>query len=283
AGKGVVVASTADEACAAVNAMMRERTFGDAGRTVIIEELLPGEEASFHVVCGGGRAIALAPAQDHKRIFDGDRGPNTGGMGAYAPAPIVTPEVHEIVMRTVVAPTLEGMARENTPFSGVLFVGLMIENGVPRVLEFNVRFGDPETTVLVPLLEGSWFELLFEAAAGAPSGPEQPLKSGAALAVVMAAEGYPAKPKVGEVIAGLDRALPAGTRVHHAGTKLGAHGQVLTAGGRVLTVAAYAATLEEAASKAYDAVNEIQFSGEQHRRDIGHRAFLLTHAKREPS
>jgi phosphoribosylamine--glycine ligase len=267
AGKGVVVAATTEEACAAVQSMMRERAFGDAGKTVIVEELLPGEEASFHVVCVGGRAIALAPAQDHKRIFDGDRGPNTGGMGAYAPAPIVTAAVHAIVMRTIVAPTLEGMARENTPFEGVLFVGLMIENGVPRVLEFNVRFGDPETTVLVPLYGGSWFDLL----SGAP-GDDPAMRPGAALAVVMAAEGYPAKPRTGDAIAGLEHPLAEGLRVHHAGTKLDDEGHVVTAGGRVLTVAAYAATLADAASGAYQAVNRIQFRGAQHRRDIGHRA-----------
>ena len=179
AGKGVVVPDTVDEACAAVDRFVRRRELGDAGATVVLEERLPGEEASFHVVCDGSRGVPLAPAQDHKRVGDGDRGPNTGGMGAYAPAPVVTPEVHRRVMREIVEPTLAGMAAEGAPFRGVLFVGLMIEAGVPRVLEFNVRFGDPETAVLVPTYAGDWFELLDGAArgrlsAGRPAAPRVP-------------------------------------------------------------------------------------------------------------
>ena len=200
AGKGVVVASSCDEALEAIDRMMVAREFGHAGATVVIEELLPGEEASFHVVCDGTRGVALVAAQDHKRVFDGDRGPNTGGMGAYAPAPVVTPAVHEIVMRTVVEPTLRGMAQEGAPFRGVLFVGLMIDAGVPRVLEFNVRFGDPETAVLVPMLDGDWLELLDGAARGDLSRCAAGTKPGAALAVVMAAEHYPAKPTTGDQI-----------------------------------------------------------------------------------
>ena len=271
AGKGVVVASDVDEAIEAIDNMMVVRAFGDAGRVVVIEELLPGEEASFHVVCDGKRGIALVPAQDHKRVFDGDRGPNTGGMGAYAPAPVVTAAVHDEVMRAVVAPTLRGMAAEGNPFRGVLFVGLMIENGVPRVLEFNVRFGDPETAVLVPMLDGDWLELLEGAARGDLSGVKAGTKQGAALAVVMAAEGYPAKPTAGDRIEGLDAPVPEGVFVFHAGTVLEGDGAV-TAGGRVLTASAHAATFEAARAAAYQAVARIHWRGEHHRIDIGHRA-----------
>ena len=271
AGKGVVVAADVDEAIEAIDNMMVARAFGDAGRVVVIEELLPGDEASFHVVCDGTRGIALVPAQDHKRVFDGDRGPNTGGMGAYAPAPVVTPEVHDEVMRAVVTPTLRGMAEEGSPFRGVLFVGLMIESGVPRVLEFNVRFGDPEATVLVPMLDGDWLELLEGSACGDLGGVQAGTKRGAALAVVMAAEGYPARPAQGDRIEGLDAALPDGAFVFHAGTVLD-EGVTRTAGGRVLTVGARADSFEAARAAAYQAVALIQWRGEHHRSDIGHRA-----------
>lgn len=271
AGKGVVVASSTEEALEAVDQMMVARVFGDAGATVVIEELLPGEEASFHVVCDGTRGIALVAAQDHKRVFDDDRGPNTGGMGAYAPAPVVTQQVHDDVMRTVVEPTLRGMAAEGAPFRGALFVGLMIENGTARVLEFNVRFGDPETTVLVPMLDGDWLALLDGAARGDVSQVRAGIKSGAALAVVMAAEGYPAKPAAGDAIQGLDAPLPEGAFVLHAGTR--AEGDaVVTAGGRVLTVGAYGASFASARDAAYQAVSRIHWRGEHHRKDIGHRA-----------
>jgi len=271
AGKGVVVASSPEVALEAIDRMMVARDFGDAGSTVVIEELLPGEEASFHVVCDGTRAVALVAAQDHKRVFDGDRGPNTGGMGAYAPAPIVTPAVHEEVMRAVVEPTLRGMAAEGTPFRGVLFVGLMIENGTPRVLEFNVRFGDPETTVLVPMLDGDWLELLDGAARGDLSRVTVGTKPGAALAVVMAAENYPAKPTTGDRIDGLDAPVPLGAFVFHAGTRA-AGAAVLTSGGRVLVVGAYAPELGAARRIAYGTVSGITWRGEHHRSDIGHRA-----------
>lgn len=274
AGKGVVVAESVDEACQAIDRMMVARELGDAGSVVVLEELLPGEEASFHVVCDGRRAVPLVAAQDHKRIFDHDRGPNTGGMGAYAPAPVVTPAIASEVMKTIVEPTLRLMAEEGMPFCGVLFVGLMIDAGRPRVLEFNVRFGDPETTVLVPLLDGDWFALLDGAARGDLSTFEAKTKSGAALAVVMASERYPASPAVGDAIHGLDAPLPGGTYVYHAGTKLEGE-RVVTAGGRVLTVGAHAASLLEARDLAYAAVGLVGWRGEQHRSDIGHRALGL--------
>jgi phosphoribosylamine--glycine ligase len=277
AGKGVVVSESADEACAAIDRMMRRGEFGAAGRTVVLEERLAGEEASFHVVCDGVRGIALAPAQDHKRVGEGDSGPNTGGMGAYAPAPVVTPAVHERVMREIVEPTLAGMAAEGAPLRGVLFVGLMIDRGVPQVLEYNIRFGDPETTVLVPTYEGDWFELLDAAARGElPPTAALPSKR-AAIAVVMAAAGYPAAPRLGDRIEGLDASLPPGSFVFHAGTARarlpGVAGDALvTNGGRVLAVGASAETLEDAARIAYDLVGRIRWDGEHHRRDIGRRA-----------
>jgi phosphoribosylamine--glycine ligase len=271
AGKGVVVASSTDEALEAVDRMMVAREFGEAGARVVIEEILPGEEASFHVVCDGTRGIALVAAQDHKRVFDGDRGPNTGGMGAYAPAPVVTPAVHDEVMRTVVEPTLRGMAAEGTPFRGVLFVGLMIDEGRPRVLEFNVRFGDPETTVLVPMLDGDWLELLEGAARGDLSKVSAGTKRGAALAIVMAAENYPAKPTTGDRIEGLDASMPEGAFVFHAGTAKSGDA-VVTSGGRVLAVGAYAPSFAAARTIAYEAVSRITWRGEHHRTDIGHRA-----------
>jgi phosphoribosylamine--glycine ligase len=278
AGKGVVVAGTPEAALAAVDRMMRAREFGDAGARVVVEEVLRGEEASFHVVCDGTRYLALAAAQDHKRVFDGDRGPNTGGMGAYAPAPLVTSEVREKILRDVIEPTLAGMAAEGMPLRGVLFAGLMIENGEPRVLEFNVRFGDPETSVVVPLLaeEVPLFEVLDGAARGDLTGAVGRRKPAAqpesALCVVMAAEGYPGKVRTGDAIAGLGRALAEGAFVFHAGTAVGEGGAVVTAGGRVLVVGGRAATLDDAATIAYQTLDTISFAGEHHRRDIGYRA-----------
>jgi phosphoribosylamine--glycine ligase len=272
AGKGVVVADTVEEACDAIDRMMRKREFGDAGATLVLEERLVGEEASFHVVCDGTRALPLAAAQDHKRVGDGDRGPNTGGMGAYAPAPVVTPEVHDRVMREIVDPTLRGMAAEGTPFRGVLFVGLMIDSGTPRVLEYNVRFGDPEATVLVPTYDGDWFELLDASARGDLSAVSPRPARGAALSVVLAAAGYPGQPRTGDRITGLDAPLPAGAFILQAGTARGDDGAIVTSGGRVVTVGAHASTLEDAARVAYDVVGRVHWEGEHHRGDIGQRA-----------
>lgn len=271
AGKGVVVAQTVDEACEAIDRMIARGELGDAGRVVVLEELLAGEEASFHVVCDGTRAIPLVAAQDHKRAFDGDRGPNTGGMGAYAPAPVVTPEVAAEVMTAIVEPTLRAMADAGAPFRGVLFVGLMIDQGRPRVLEFNVRFGDPEATVLVPMLDGDWLSLLDGAARGDLSGVQAKTRPGAALAVVMASERYPASPVTGDRIEGLGAPVPEGVYVYHAGTRRDGD-VVVTAGGRVLTVGARAASLAEARDCAYLAVGGVRWRGEHHRSDIGHRA-----------
>jgi len=295
AGKGVTVATSTEQALLSVRQMMRDHAFGDAGKTVVIEELLSGEEASFHVICDGERALALPAAQDHKRVRDSDEGPNTGGMGAYAPAPIVTAAVRDHVMRAVVEPTLAGLKAEGTPFRGVLFVGLMIDAGAARVIEFNVRFGDPEAGVLMAICRppfaggGGWFELLAAAARGALPPLTELATEGAALSVVMAAEGYPAAVRTGDVITGLDdpriganpqtRVDPAleadpddpHVQVLHAGTSRREDGAVVTAGGRVLNVVASGASLAEAASRAYARVDAIHWPGEHHRRDIGSR------------
>jgi phosphoribosylamine--glycine ligase len=271
AGKGVVVATTSAEALDAIDRIMRRREFGAAGDLIVIEELLVGEEASFHVVCDGTRSVALAPAQDHKRVGDGDSGPNTGGMGAYAPAPVVTADVHAQIMQTIVEPTLAGMAAEGAPFRGVLFAGLMIDRGKPSLLEFNVRFGDPETAVLVPTYGGSWLSLLAGAARGDLTAVETAAADGAAVCVVMAAAGYPAKPRGGDIVRGLD-AVSNDAFVLHAGTTRRDDGAIVTAGGRVLCVGGHAATLEAAVRIAYDAVGRIHFDGEHHRHDIAHRA-----------
>ncbi len=273
AGKGVVVASDADEALAAVGRWMRQGELGDAGRTVVIEELLAGEEASFHVVADGERFVVLPAAQDHKRVFDGDRGPNTGGMGAYAPAPVVTAEVEAKVIERIVRPTLARMRAEGTPFRGALFVGPMIDRGEPQLLEFNVRFGDPETAVLT-LVQDGWLGLLEGAANGAlDDSLIERRRPESALAVVMAAEKYPATPASGDAISGLaEAATVPDSVVFHAGTGLDAAGAVVTKGGRVLTVAGRGSDLVTARDRAYAAVSRIAFRGEHHRTDIGSRA-----------
>ncbi|MBK7396008.1 MAG: phosphoribosylamine--glycine ligase [Myxococcales bacterium] len=276
AGKGVVVASSVEETCAAIHAFMREGLFGAAGRKVVLEDKVTGQEVSFHAICDGARFVPLAAAQDHKRLEDGDRGPNTGGMGAYSPPPVVTPALEARILAEVIRPTVDGMAKEGRPFRGVLFAGLMIgERGELSVLEFNVRFGDPETAVLLARLDGALLPYL-EGAARGDLGPladrSPPVRNGPALAVVMAAAGYPESPRVGDAIEGLDAAaaVPA-VSVLHAGTRR-EDGKFLTAGGRVLCITAHAADLDAAAEAAYTAVDRVRFAGSQHRRDIGARA-----------
>ncbi len=270
AGKGVVVAKDTAEALEAVDRIMRQRSFGSAGDSVVIEELLPGREASFHVICDGTRFIALPAAEDHKQLLDGDKGPNTGGMGAVLPCETISEAVKARVIREIVEPTLKGMAADGAPFRGVLFVGLMIENDVPRVLEYNVRFGDPETSVLVPSYAGSWFELLSAAARGDMSQVHPRFDEGAFVSVVMCAEGYPDAPRNGDDITGLDVADSDDVWVLHAGTERIA-GNVVTSGGRVLNVVSRGATLAEAREKAYARASKIHFAGMQLRRDIGGR------------
>jgi phosphoribosylamine--glycine ligase len=271
AGKGVVVAKDAEEALAAVESMMVARAFGDAGARVVIEDVLPGEEASYHVLVSGSDALALVAAQDHKRAKDGDLGPNTGGMGAYAPAPIVTKEVAARVTTEIVGPVVRGLKADGLDFRGVLFVGLMIEDGVPRVLEFNVRFGDPETSVVLPLIDGDVYELLRAVANGTLGGASAGTRPGSCVTVVLAAEGYPGTPTKGDEIRGLEKPLPEGGYVLHAGTARRGD-KVVTAGGRVLAVGARASTFAEARKRAYEVVSCIEFRGMQYRKDIGHRA-----------
>ena len=282
AGKGVVVAATREEAHAAVDAMIGG---GGEGGRVVIEEFLDGEEASFMVVCDGRSALSLATSQDHKRLGDGDRGPNTGGMGAYSPAPVVTPNVHARVMHEIVLPTLAGMASEGRPFTGFLYAGLMIDGGgSPKTVEFNCRLGDPEAQPLLMRLKSDLFELLMQATSAAPERPldetELQWDRRVALGVVMAAAGYPAAPRAGDAISGLapdheDGAARdgqgGGVKVFHAGTALRG-GDVVTAGGRVLCVTALGDSTRLAQQRAYEAVAGIAFAGAQYRRDIGRRA-----------
>jgi phosphoribosylamine--glycine ligase len=273
AGKGVVVASSTEVALEAVRAMMRERVYGDAGARVVIEERLVGPEVSYHVVCDGTRYVPLAAAQDHKRLLEGDAGPNTGGMGAYSPPPVVTSEIERRVLAQVVEPVLATMTARGTPFRGALFVGLMIVDGAPMVLEFNVRFGDPETEVLMARWKGDVLPLFEASARGDLTGVMPAWEAPHALAVVLAAHGYPTAPRKGDVVRGLDALEDEpGVVAFHAGTKASAGGQVETAGGRVLTVTAVGASLEEAAERAYRACDRIHFEGKQLRRDIGWQA-----------
>src|SRR4051812_30720411 len=271
AGKGVVVAATREEANGAIDAMLGERRFGAAGARVVIEEFLAGEEASFIVMCDGTHVLPLATSQDHKRLRDGDEGPNTGGMGAYSPAPIVTPKVHARVMREIIQPAVQGMAADGQPYTGFLYAGLMIDAaGNPKTLEFNCRLGDPETQPILMRLKSDLLELVEQALAGTLDRVEAQWDRRCALGVVLVAAGYPDEPRRGERIDG----IPAPTddcRVFHAGTRLD-RGALVTSGGRVLCVTALADSLRVARSRAYEVIDRIRFDGMQYRRDIGHRA-----------
>jgi phosphoribosylamine---glycine ligase len=271
AGKGVVVAMTVEEAHAAIDFMLPEAS---VGAKVVIEEFMPGEEASFIVVSDGDKALALATSQDHKRIGDGDTGPNTGGMGAYSPAPVVTPEVHARVMREIIQPTIKCMAADGIAFTGFLYAGLMIDTkGKARVVEFNARLGDPEAQVLLMRLKSDLFDVLMAATSEEGLGElHLDWDRRTALVVVMAAAGYPGAVRSGDVISGLTQPAPADTVVFHAGTELSAQGDVLTKGGRVLGVAALGDTVKAAQQRAYALADGIRFAGAQMRRDIGHRA-----------
>lgn len=276
AGKGVTVPETFEEARAALEACLSDRRFGAAGATVVIEERMLGEECSFFAICDGTSAVTLAPAQDHKRIFDGDRGPNTGGMGAYAPAPVCDEALREAVMRTIVEPTLRGLEEEGRTFVGVLFVGLMIDaNGQPRVVEYNVRFGDPEVQPLMFGLEEDIVPRLAAAARGelAPDDVGRALACTPAVSVVIASAGYPESSTKGVEIRGLDAAARhEGVKVFHAGTRRDEDGTWRTDGGRVLGVCARGHDLDTAIARAYAAAAEISFEGAQLRTDIGARA-----------
>ena len=272
-GKGALVCENRAQALEALRSLMAERIFGAAGSEVVIEEFMEGEEASILALCDGRHALYLSPSQDHKRVLDGDRGPNTGGMGAYAPAPVVTPEVQRIVDQRIVQPALRALEAEGTPYRGCLYVGLMIRAGQPRVVEFNCRFGDPEIQAVLPLLNADLYSLLARAAEGELSGMGLAPKPGAACCVVLAAGGYPGPHATGRPIEGLEQAatLPD-VYVFHAGTRRTAEGQAVTAGGRVLGVTGTGASIREAIAAAYRGAGLIHFEGCHYRRDIGHRA-----------
>lgn len=273
AGKGVVIARTASEAEAAVKAMLDDRQFGESSASILVEEFLDGEEASILALVDGERILLLPGAQDHKRVFDGDKGPNTGGMGAYSPAPVVTPEVEAFALEKIFKPTVAELKRRGIEYRGVLYGGLMIGSKGINVLEFNCRFGDPETEAILPRIGGDFAMLLLSCAQG--HLPESiTIRPEACTTVVMAAPGYPGKYPKGLKISGLDAAEAAqGTVVFHAGTACNANGEIVTAGGRVLAVTALGATLREAVDAAYTAVGKITFDGAHYRRDIARRAF----------
>ncbi len=271
AGKGVVVAQTLEEAHRAIDDMLSGNALGAAGARVVIEEFLEGEEASFIVMVDGKSVLPLASSQDHKRIFDGDTGPNTGGMGAYSPAPVVTPAVHAKVMREIILPTVRGMAADGMPYTGFLYAGLMIgKDGSVKTVEFNCRFGDPETQPIMMRLKSNLLTLLEHAVAGKLDQVEAEWDRRVALGVVLAAANYPGTPRLGDTISGLPEASPD-VHVFHAGTAEH-EGKVVTAGGRVLCVTALGDNVRQAQKHAYDALVGIYFDGMQCRRDIGQRA-----------
>jgi phosphoribosylamine--glycine ligase len=271
AGKGVIIARTPWEACLAIHDILERGVFGAAGAAVLIEEFLEGEEASLHLLVSGTDYAVLPGSQDHKRVGDGDTGPNTGGMGAYAPAPVLSPEAVADAEARVVRPFLAGLAAEGIAYRGVLYAGLMMTAGGPKVLEFNCRFGDPETQVLLPMIEGDLLELLEATASGRLAEHPVRLANGAAVCVVMAAHGYPGTVRKGDVITGCDAAEAAGALVFHAGTAVHG-GRLVTDGGRVLGVVGRAGTLQAAVDQAYAGVARIAFDGGHARRDIAGRA-----------
>lgn len=276
AGKGVVIAESRADAEAAVRGAMLDRTFGDAGSRLVIEECLTGPEVSAFYLCDGQRAVDLSTAQDHKRIFDGDRGPNTGGMGAFSPSPLMTSELSRFTMARVVEPVLRGMREAGEPYIGFLYVSLMLTDDGPKVIEFNVRFGDPEAQVVLPRIEGPFARTLLAAAAGRLTADAAVCSPDCCVGVVLASRGYPASSEVGQPISGLDEAGRSDAAlVFHASTRT-AGGQVVTGGGRVLTVVGRAPTYEGAMTAAYGAVSRIHFEGMQFRRDIGRKATGIT-------
>jgi len=272
AGKGVTVCQTREEALRAVQQVMQAKVFGDAGRCVVLEEFLAGEEASFHVLVDGEKVLPLAAAQDHKRVYDEDRGPNTGGMGAYSPAPVITAALHQRIMSEIIQPTVRGMAARGAPYRGVLYAGLMIVDERPYVVEFNARFGDPETQPLVVRLHNDLLPLLDGVARGHLGDLQVEYLTDAAVCVVMAVAGYPEAYAKGALIIGVEESERLeNTWVFHAGTDVQA-GRLVTSGGRVLGVTTRAASLASAVRHAYHAVAQIQWPGVHYRRDIGQRA-----------
>lgn len=275
AGKGVVVAADAAAANLAVASMIEERRFGAAGACVVLEECLTGPEVSFFALCDGRRAQPLGSAQDHKRVFDDDRGPNTGGMGAFAPSPLIDAPMQARIMREIVDPVMAGLNAEGTPYRGFLYAGLMLTCAGPKVIEFNVRFGDPEAQVVIPMIDGDLAPRLASAAGGTLDPAPVVFRPEKDVGVVMASQGYPASGPVGLPIRGLDAAAAVdGVLVFHSGTRSGqaSNAEIVTAGGRVLTVVGRGATYEEAIDKAYQGVSMIGFDGMHYRKDIGRKA-----------
>jgi phosphoribosylamine---glycine ligase len=273
AGKGVVVAMSLDEAEAALEDMLGQQSFGDASSRVVIEEFLDGEEASFIVIADGKHALPMATSQDHKRRDDGDLGPNTGGMGAYSPAPVVTDQVSPRVMREIIQPTLDGMAADGAPFTGFLYAGLMIDkSGVAKVIEFNVRFGDPETQPIMLRLESDLVDLVEAALDGDVLRVDAVWDRRPSIGVVLAAGGYPGTIRTGDVIHGADTAFGDDTKIFHAGTATGGQGAPVSSGGRVLTVCALGSDLADARARAYSAIERIDLAGSFYRKDIAYRA-----------
>ncbi len=271
AGKGVLICQSESEALQGLDQILRRRIFGDAGRQVVIEDFLAGTELSYHVVVAGSSFLPLASSQDHKRVGDGDQGPNTGGMGAYSPAPFLTPELEQKVHEEILAPTVRGLEKEGRLFQGVLYAGLMLTAEGPKLLEYNVRFGDPETEVLMMRLESDLVDLIEAVLAGKLSGYSLRWKSGASVTVVMAARGYPATVQKGDVIEGLEAAgsVPE-TVVFHAGTAA-REGRMVTSGGRVLAVTSQGADMDQARRRVYEACGKIHWDGVHYRKDIGTR------------
>ena len=272
AGKGVIVAMTLEEAEDAIKDMLAGNAFGDAGHRVVIEEFLEGEEASFIVMVDGKNIVPFATSQDHKRAYNEDKGPNTGGMGAYTPAPVVTPEIHDRIMNEVIIPTVEGMAKEDTPYLGFLYAGLMIAaDGTPKVIEYNCRFGDPETQPIMMRVQSDLVELCIAACKGELAGREIDFDPRAAVGVVLAAGGYPGSYNKGDIISGLETNTNPNAKTFHAGTSL-VDGNVVTNGGRVLCATALGNNVTEAQQAAYELLNQISWDKVQFRTDIAYRA-----------
>jgi phosphoribosylamine--glycine ligase len=278
-GKGVIIAQSEEEAIDTVKDMLEGHTFSGAGRSVVIEEFMEGEEASMLCFCDGTNVVPMISAQDHKRIFDFDKGPNTGGMGAYAPAPVMTKEMCEEVNVRILRPIVAAMKKEGYPFKGCLYAGLMITSEGPKVVEFNCRFGDPETEAVLPLFDGDLARVMLDCVHGTLSDEAVVWKKACAVDVVLASEGYPASHSSGEVISGIEDAQKAGCLVFHAGT-VKKNGQYVVNGGRVLNVVALADTLAEAKAKAYEGVSRISWRGMQYRHDIADKGLLHLEAKK---
>lgn len=273
AGKGVIICNNAQEAADAIDKIMVEKAFGASGSRTIIEECLKGEEASILAFSDGKNVIPMAPSQDHKRIYDNDLGPNTGGMGAYAPAPIISPDLQNEIMETILQPTIDAMRSEGTEYKGILYAGIMLCNNAPKVLEFNARFGDPETQAVLPLMQSDLLDAINACIDGNLHNAEIKFSSGAACCVVLASGGYPESYEKGEIIHGLEEANKLqNSAVFHAGTKFNDKKEITTNGGRVLGVTGFGANIKSAIDSAYNTVSKISFEGMHFRKDIGRRA-----------